>query len=30
MGNRMFDNTRLRERGTLAGQTSCMQVVTVE
>jgi hypothetical protein len=30
MGNHMFDNTRLRERGTHTGQTSCMQVVTVE
>jgi hypothetical protein len=30
MGNHKFDNTGLRERRTHAGQTSCMQVVTVE
>ena len=30
MGNHMFDNTRLREGRTHVGQTSCMQVVTVE
>lgn len=30
MGNRMFDNKRLHEGRTYAGQTSCMQVVTVE
>jgi hypothetical protein len=30
MGNLVFDNIRLHEGRTYAGQTSCMQVVTVE
>jgi len=30
VGNRVFGNARRREGGTHAGQTSCMQVVTVE